>query len=45
MTYCCEFLFSAIKFVKSKHHATPANEHLVELIPTSYKCAVKIFGD
>jgi len=33
-TYHCNFLFSGMKFVKSKHHATIANELLGESIRT-----------
>jgi len=33
-TYCCEFLFSVMKFVKTNHHATLTNEHLGDLIHT-----------
>jgi len=35
MTDCYEFLFSEMKFVKSKHCATLTNEHLGELIRTA----------
>ena len=34
-TYCCESLFSAMKFVKSKYRASLTNEHLSELIRTA----------
>ena len=34
-TYCCESLFSVMKFVKSKYHASLTNEHLSELIRTA----------
>ena len=34
-TYCCESLFSVMKFVKSKYHASLTNEHLNELIRTA----------
>ena len=34
-TYCCESLFSVMKFVKSKHRASLTNEHLSELIRTA----------
>ncbi|XP_061490325.1 general transcription factor II-I repeat domain-containing protein 2-like [Rhineura floridana] len=34
-TYCCESLYSVMKFVKSKHHAILTNQHLTELIRTS----------
>ena len=34
--YCCESLFSVIKFVKSKYHASLTNEHLKELIHTAF---------
>ena len=34
-TYCCESLFSVIKFAKSKYCASLTNEHLSELIRTA----------
>ena len=34
-TYCCESLFSVMKFVKSKYRASLTNEHLRELIRTA----------
>ena len=34
-TYCCESLFSVMKFIKSKQRATLTNEHLGELIRTA----------
>ena len=34
--YFCESLFSVIKFVKSKYHASLTNEHLKELIHTAF---------
>jgi len=34
-TYCCESLFSVMKFVKSKYRASLTNEHLSELIRTA----------
>ena len=39
-TYCCESLFSVMKFVKSKYHASLTNKHLSEIICmalTSYR--------
>ena len=33
--YCSESLFSVVKFVKSKYHASLTNEHLKELIYTA----------
>ena len=33
-TYCCESLFSVMKFVQSKYGASLTNEHLSELIRT-----------
>ena len=33
--YCCESLFSVIKFIKLKYHASLTNEHLKELIHTA----------
>ena len=35
--YCCESLFSVMKFVKSKYGASLTNEHLSELIRTALK--------
>jgi hypothetical protein len=34
-TYCCESLFSVMKFVKSKYRAVLTNSHLTELLRTS----------
>jgi hypothetical protein len=34
-TYCCESLFSMMKFVKSKHRAVLTSSHLTELLRTS----------
>ena len=34
-TYCCESLFSVMKFVKSKYRASPTNKHTGELICTA----------
>lgn len=34
-TYCCESLYSVMKFVKSKHRAILTNQHLTELIRTA----------
>ena len=34
-TYCCESIFSVMKFVKSKYCASLTNEHLSELICTA----------
>ena len=34
-TYCCESLFSVMKFIKSKYRASLTNEHLSELISTA----------
>ena len=35
-TYCCESLFSVMKFVKSKYRASLTNGHLGELIRTAF---------
>ena len=35
-TYCCESLFSVMKFVKSKYRASLTNEHLSELIRSAF---------
>ena len=34
-TYCCESLFSVMKFVGSKYRASQTNEHLSELFRTA----------
>ena len=34
-TYCCESLYSVMKFVKSKHRTILTNQHLTELILTA----------
>ncbi|XP_076321861.1 SCAN domain-containing protein 3-like [Tachypleus tridentatus] len=34
-TYCCESLYSVMKFVKPKHNAVLTNQHLTELIRTA----------
>lgn len=34
-TYCCESLYSTMKFIKSKHRAVTSNQHLSELLRTS----------
>lgn len=49
-TYCCESLFSTMKFIKSKHRSQLTNEHLTELIRTALtnyepnfrKCSAKL---
>jgi len=33
-TYCCEFMFSVMKFAKTNHQATLTNEDLQDLIQT-----------
>ena len=33
-TYCCESLYSTIKFVKSKHRSQLTNQHLTEFLRT-----------
>ena len=42
MTYYCEFLFSVVKFIKSKLFATPTNEHLGKLscTPSTMYCQI-----
>ena len=34
-TYCCESLYSTMKFIKSKHRAVTSNQHLTELLRTT----------
>jgi len=43
-TYCYEFYFSVMKFVKSNHCATLKNEHLGELIRTSNNALSRFSG-
>ena len=34
-TYCCESLYSTMKFIKTKHRAQLTNKHLTELVRTA----------
>ncbi|CAK8686286.1 unnamed protein product [Clavelina lepadiformis] len=42
-TYCCESLFSVMKFIKSKQRVTLTNKHLEEVIRTALTTYRPIF--